>query len=81
MQMPNLDDILTDLKSNICERRLVDAELDEICCDFESLTFDYKRAEQLGGEEASRQKIVIHESLEALEQEIRRKLRRYEERD
>lgn len=71
MRMLNVNDTLADLKSSIHERRLVDAELDEICRDFESLKTDYNRTAQLEGDEAVRQASIILESLEALEQEIR----------
>ncbi len=69
--MFSLDNSLTELLDTIRERRLVDAELDEIWRDFETLSIDFNRVAQLEGDEAGRQKIVIHESLEALEQEIR----------
>lgn len=74
MQKLTLDDILIDLMSTIRERRLVDAELDEICCDFEALTTDYNCASQHEGHAAGHHKTIIHESLEALEQEIRARL-------
>jgi hypothetical protein len=79
--MLNLDGLLEELMSTTRERRLVDGELDEICRDFEVLAIDYNRVAQLPGDDARRQKTDIYESLKGLEQEIRRKLRHYEERD
>ena len=69
-----LDDILTDLVATIGERRLVDPELDEICRDFEALAMDYNSLVQSERNEDLRQKAAIRESLEGLEQEIRKKI-------
>ena len=79
--MLNLDGLLKELMNTTRERRLVDGELDEICRDFEVLAIDYNRVAQLPGDDARRQQTAICESLKGLEEEISRKLRRYEERD
>ena len=71
--MRSLERYFPDLADAIRTQRLVDAELDEICADYELLVTDLCDVTASLDERVRREQAAIRESVDALAQEIRAK--------
>ena len=72
--MQHIQRYFPDLSQAIQNKRLVDAELDEICADHELLIADLCEVTETTSAEIRSEQAAIRESLEALAQEIRAKV-------
>jgi len=72
--MQHIERHFPDLSQAIQRKRLVDAELDEICADHELLVADLREVTETCSAEIRSEQAAIRESLEALAQEIRTKV-------